>query len=120
VSDGSPLPAAVVVEESVINKLAPVLSQGKQKMGETMDAQALIIWLIVGAVAGWLAGMVVKGGGYGLIGDIIVGIIGGLIAGWLLPQIGIVIGGGIVAAIINAFIGAVILLLLLRLVRRTA
>ena len=76
-----------------------------------MDAQALIIWLVVGGVAGWLAGMVVKGGGYGLIGDIIVGIIGGLIAGWLLPQLGIAIGGGIIAAIINAFIGAVILLL---------
>ena len=64
--------------------------------------------------------MVVKGGGYGLIGDIIVGIIGALIAGWLLPQIGIVIGGGVIAAIINAFIGAVILLLLLRLIRRAA
>jgi uncharacterized membrane protein YeaQ/YmgE (transglycosylase-associated protein family) len=87
---------------------------------ETMDVQALIIWLIVGAIAGWLAGMVVKGGGYGLIGDIIVGIIGGLIAGWLLPQIGIAIGAGIVGAIINAFIGAVILLILLRLVRRAA
>ena len=58
-----------------------------------MDVQALIIWLIVGAIAGWLAGMLVKGGGYGLIGDIIVGIIGGFIAGWLLPQLGIVIGG---------------------------
>ena len=80
----------------------------------------LIIWLIVGGVAGWLAGMVVKGGGYGLIGDIIVGIIGGLIAGWLLPQLGIAIGGGIIAAIINAFIGAVILLLILRLVKRAA
>ena len=67
-----------------------------------MDAQALIIWLIVGGVAGWLAGMVVNGGGYGLIGDIIVGIFGGLIAGWLLPQLGIAIGGGIIAAIINA------------------
>ena len=78
-----------------------------------MDVQALIIWLVVGAIAGWLAGMLVKGSGYGLIGDIIVGIIGGLIAGWLLPQIGIVIGGGIIAAIINAFIGAVILLLIL-------
>jgi uncharacterized membrane protein YeaQ/YmgE (transglycosylase-associated protein family) len=54
-----------------------------------LDVQALIIWLIVGAIAGWLAGMVVKGGGYGLIGDIIVGIIGGFIAGWLLPQLGI-------------------------------
>jgi len=85
-----------------------------------VDVQALIIWLIVGGVAGWLAGMVVKGGGYGLIGDIIVGIIGGLIAGWLLPQIGIVTGGGIIGAIINAFIGAVILLLILRLVRRAA
>ena len=48
-----------------------------------MNAKAIIIWLIVGAVAGWLAGMVVKGGGYGLIGNIIVGIVGGLIAGWL-------------------------------------
>jgi uncharacterized membrane protein YeaQ/YmgE (transglycosylase-associated protein family) len=85
-----------------------------------MDAQTLIIWLIVGAVAGWLAGMVVKGGGYGLIGDIIVGIVGAFIAGWLLPRVGIVIGSGIVAAIINAFIGAVILLLLLRLIRRAA
>jgi uncharacterized membrane protein YeaQ/YmgE (transglycosylase-associated protein family) len=87
---------------------------------DRMDGQALIIWLIVGAIAGWLAGMVVKGGGYGLIGDIIVGIIGGLIAGWLLPQIGIAIGAGIIGAIINAFIGAVILLILLRLVRRAA
>ena len=71
-------------------------------------------------VAGWLAGMVVKGGGYGLIGDIIVGIIGGLIAGWLLPQVGIVIGSGIIAAIIDAFIGAVILLFVLRLIKRIA
>ena len=85
-----------------------------------MDVQALIIWLGVGAVAGWLAGMVVKGSGYGLIGDIVVGILGGLIAGWLLPQVGIVIGSGIVAAIIDAFIGAVILLIALRLIKRIA
>ena len=83
-----------------------------------MDAQALIIWLIVGAVAGWLASMVVKGGSFGLIGDIIVGIVGAFIAGWLLPQIGIVIGGGIIAVIINAFIGAVILLIVSRLIAR--
>ena len=81
-----------------------------------MDVQALIIWLVVGAIAGWLAGMVVKGGGYGLIGDIVVGILGGLIAGWLLPQVGIVIGSGIIAAIIDAFIGAVILLIVMRLI----
>jgi len=83
-----------------------------------MDAQSIIIWLVVGAIAGWLAGIVVKGGGFGLIGDIIVGIIGALIAGWLLPQIGIVIGGGFIAAVIDAFIGAVILLLILRLIKR--
>jgi uncharacterized membrane protein YeaQ/YmgE (transglycosylase-associated protein family) len=79
---------------------------------------SIIIWLVVGALAGWLAGMVVKGGGFGLIGDIIVGIIGGLIAGWLLPRLGINIGSGFVAAVIDAFIGAVILLLILRLVKR--
>jgi len=83
-----------------------------------MDVQGLIIWLIVGAIAGWLAGKVVKGGGFGLIGDIVVGIVGAVIAGWLLPQIGIVIGGGLIAAIINAFIGAVILLIIIRLVKR--
>jgi len=83
-----------------------------------IDLQSLIIWLIVGGIAGWLAGMVVRGGGFGLIGDIIVGIVGGLIAGWLLPQIGIVIGGGLIGAIINAFIGAVILLVIIRLIKR--
>jgi uncharacterized membrane protein YeaQ/YmgE (transglycosylase-associated protein family) len=83
-----------------------------------MDIQSIIIWIIVGAIAGWLAGMVVKGGGFGLIGDIVVGIVGAIIAGWLLPQIGIVIGSGIIAAIIDAFIGAVILLLIIKLVKR--
>ena len=87
-------------------------------MGEAMDAQSIIIWLIVGAIAGRLAGMVVRGGGFGLIGDIIVGIIGAVIAGWLLPRIGIIIGGGFIAAVIDAFIGAVILLIILRLLRR--
>ena len=83
-----------------------------------MGVETIIIWLIVGAIAGWLAGMVVKGGGFGLIGDVIVGIIGAVIAGWLLPRLGIYIGGGIIAAIIDAFIGAVILLIILRLIKR--
>jgi uncharacterized membrane protein YeaQ/YmgE (transglycosylase-associated protein family) len=80
--------------------------------------ESFIIWIIVGAIAGWLAGMVVKGGGFGLIGDIVVGIVGAIIAGWLLPQLGIVIGSGIIAAIIDAFIGAVILLVIIKLVKR--
>jgi uncharacterized membrane protein YeaQ/YmgE (transglycosylase-associated protein family) len=83
-----------------------------------MEPQGIIVWLIVGAIAGWLAGKVVKGGGFGLLGDIVVGIIGAIIAGWLLPQIGIVIGGGFIAWVINAFIGAVILLIILRLLKR--
>ena len=91
--------------------------RSKGNGGKTMNAKAIIIWLIVGAVAGWLAGMVVKGGGYGLIGNIIVGIVGGLIAGWLLPHIGVVIAGGVIGSIINAFIGAVILLVILRLIK---
>jgi uncharacterized membrane protein YeaQ/YmgE (transglycosylase-associated protein family) len=85
---------------------------------ETMDAQALIIWLLIGAVAGWLAGLVMSGGGFGLIGDIIIGIIGAVIAGWLFPYLGVHLGGGIVGEIIAAAIGAIILLAILRLVRR--
>ena len=83
-----------------------------------MDPQTIIIWLIVGAVAGWLAGQVVTGGGFGLVGDIVVGIIGAVVGGWLLPRLGIYIGGGIIAAIINAAIGAIIVLLVVRLVKR--
>jgi uncharacterized membrane protein YeaQ/YmgE (transglycosylase-associated protein family) len=83
-----------------------------------MPIETIIIWLIVGAVAGWLAGQVVKGGGFGLVGDIVVGIIGAVVGGWLLPRLGIYIGGGIIAAIINAAIGAIIVLLVVRLVKR--
>jgi uncharacterized membrane protein YeaQ/YmgE (transglycosylase-associated protein family) len=83
-----------------------------------MTIEALIIWLIVGALAGWIAGLIVKGYGLGLIGNIVVGIIGAVIAGWLLPRIGIVIGSGFVASLINAIIGAVILLVIIGLVRR--
>jgi uncharacterized membrane protein YeaQ/YmgE (transglycosylase-associated protein family) len=83
-----------------------------------MGLEALIIILIVGAVAGWLAGLIVKGVGFGLIGNIVVGIVGAFIAAWLLPRIGIVIGGGMIASIINATIGAVILLVIIGLIKR--
>jgi len=78
-----------------------------------MTIEGLIIWLVIGAIAGWLAGLIVKGYGFGLAGNIVVGIIGAFIAGWLLPRIGLVIVGGIVAEIIDAVIGAVILLLVI-------
>ena len=83
-----------------------------------MDTHSLIVWLVVGAVAGWLAGTLVKGGGFGLIGDIVVGIIGAFIGGWLAGVLGLHIGGGIIASILTATLGAVVLILLLRLVRR--
>lgn len=78
----------------------------------------IIVWLIVGAIAGWLAGLIVKGAGFGLIGNIIVGIVGAVVAGWLLPRLGILIGGGFIAEVINAAIGAVIVLVILSLIKR--
>jgi uncharacterized membrane protein YeaQ/YmgE (transglycosylase-associated protein family) len=83
-----------------------------------VDLQSLIIFIVVGVVAGWLAGQVVRGAGFGLLGDLIVGVVGALIGGWLLGHLGIMIGGGIIGAIINAVIGAVILLLIVRMVKR--
>jgi uncharacterized membrane protein YeaQ/YmgE (transglycosylase-associated protein family) len=81
-----------------------------------LSNQSLLVILVVGMVAGWLAGRVMEGGGFGLIGDLIVGLIGAFIGDWLLPQLGIHLGTGIIALILNAFIGAVVLLLILRLV----
>jgi uncharacterized membrane protein YeaQ/YmgE (transglycosylase-associated protein family) len=83
-----------------------------------MTIEALIIWLIIGAVAGWLAGLIVKGYGFGLVGNIVVGIIGAVVAGWLLPLAGFVLVGGVIAAIINAVIGAVILLVVIGLFKK--
>jgi uncharacterized membrane protein YeaQ/YmgE (transglycosylase-associated protein family) len=80
--------------------------------------EPLIIWLIIGGVAGWAAGQIVKGYGFGLVGNIVIGIVGAYIAGWLFPFLWVGIGGPIVAAIINAIIGAVILLLIVGLIRR--
>ena len=83
-----------------------------------MSLLSILIWIVVGAVAGWLAGLVMRGAGFGLVGNIIVGIIGAVVAGFLLPRIGIAIGGNIVAQILNAFIGAVIVLFVIGLIRR--
>ena len=79
--------------------------------------QGIIVILLVGLVAGWLAGKIVRGAGFGIIGDIAIGIVGAFIAAWLLPRLGIALGTGMVRAILNSTIGAVILLLIVRLVR---
>ncbi|SFI43051.1 MULTISPECIES: GlsB/YeaQ/YmgE family stress response membrane protein [Collimonas] len=77
-----------------------------------------IAWLIIGAIAGWLAGVLVKGGGFGVLVDIIVGIVGAFIGGWLAGVLGIHVGGGWIASIVTATVGAVILLFILRLIKR--
>jgi uncharacterized membrane protein YeaQ/YmgE (transglycosylase-associated protein family) len=89
---------------------------GRRNEGAIMVG-SLVVLILVGLVAGWLAGKIVQGTGYGLIGDIAIGIAGALIAGWLFPMIGLSLGGGIIAAIIHATIGAVLLLVIIRLVK---
>ena len=84
-----------------------------------MDGYGIIVWLIIGAVAGWIAGALVKGGGFGLIGDIVVGIVGALIGGWLAGALGISVGSGFVASVFTAVVGAVILLVIVRAIKRT-
>jgi uncharacterized membrane protein YeaQ/YmgE (transglycosylase-associated protein family) len=79
--------------------------------------ESLLVILFVGLVAGWLAGKIVRGSGFGIIGDILIGIAGALIASWLFPKLGIHLGSGLVSEIIYSAIGAVILLLVVRLLR---
>jgi uncharacterized membrane protein YeaQ/YmgE (transglycosylase-associated protein family) len=85
-----------------------------------MTATGLIIFLLIGAIAGWLAGLIVRGFGFGLIGNIVVGIVGAFLAGWLLPMLGVSfsLGSPIVTSIVYAMIGAIVLLVLIGLIRR--
>ena len=82
-----------------------------------LSGESLIVILFVGLVAGWLAGKIVRGTGFGIIGDILVGIAGALIASLLFPRLGIHIGTGLVREILYSAIGAILLLLVVRLVR---
>jgi uncharacterized membrane protein YeaQ/YmgE (transglycosylase-associated protein family) len=82
-----------------------------------MTLAGIIIFLLTGAVAGWLAGLIMKGGGFGLVGDIVVGIIGSLIGGWLFALLGIA-AGGLIGSIIAAVVGAIIFIAIVRLIKR--
>jgi uncharacterized membrane protein YeaQ/YmgE (transglycosylase-associated protein family) len=82
-----------------------------------LSNESLLVILFVGLVAGWLAGKIVRGTGFGILGDIIVGILGALVATWLFPKLGIRLGTGLVSEIVYSAIGAIILLLVVRLVR---
>jgi uncharacterized membrane protein YeaQ/YmgE (transglycosylase-associated protein family) len=82
-----------------------------------MSGESLLIIIVVGVVAGWLAGQVMQGTGFGLVGDLIIGIIGAFVGSWLMPQLHVHLGSGILSAIVNATIGAILVLFLIGLVR---
>jgi uncharacterized membrane protein YeaQ/YmgE (transglycosylase-associated protein family) len=90
-----------------------------RKLGDSMylSNESLLVILFVGLIAGWLAGKIVRGSGFGIIGDILIGIAGALIASWLFPRLGIHLGTHLVSEIIYSAIGAIILLLIVRLLR---
>jgi uncharacterized membrane protein YeaQ/YmgE (transglycosylase-associated protein family) len=85
-----------------------------------MQVEALLILLLIGAAAGYLAGIIVKGYGFGAVGNIVVGIVGAIFGGWLMPRLGLFAGGDIFGQIISATLGAVVLLVLISFVRRIA
>jgi uncharacterized membrane protein YeaQ/YmgE (transglycosylase-associated protein family) len=92
------------------------------QIGGFMDIVGLLITLAIGAAAGWLAGLLVEGAGFGLLWNIIIGIAGAFVAAWLFPRLGagLTLGGGIVGAIVAATLGAVVLLLIANLIQRLA
>jgi uncharacterized membrane protein YeaQ/YmgE (transglycosylase-associated protein family) len=97
-------------------RLTPLFDNpGETKM--YMSGENLLVTLLVGLIAGWLAAQIIQGTGFGITGDLVIGVIGAFIGGWLLPQLGIHLGSGIISAIIDATIGALLLLLVMRLVR---
>jgi uncharacterized membrane protein YeaQ/YmgE (transglycosylase-associated protein family) len=83
-----------------------------------MMGGGLIWWIVVGGIAGWLAGKVMKGGGFGVLMDIVIGIVGAMIGGWVFGMLGIFSGGGLIGSILVAFVGACILLWLVRLIKK--
>jgi uncharacterized membrane protein YeaQ/YmgE (transglycosylase-associated protein family) len=79
---------------------------------------SILVWILVGLIAGWAAGKIMKGSGYGALGDIVLGILGGIVGGWLLGLLGLYSGGGIIPSIITAIIGAVVLVALARMIKK--
>jgi uncharacterized membrane protein YeaQ/YmgE (transglycosylase-associated protein family) len=89
-----------------------------QQEEHIMDAQGLVVFLVIGAVAGWLAGLLMKGGGFGLLGNIVVGIVGAVVGGFLFGLLGISAGGGMIGSIVTATLGAIVLLFVVGLIKK--
>lgn len=84
----------------------------------TEESTEIVWFLVIGLIAGWLAGVLVKGGGFGVIGDIIVGVIGSFLGGYLFKVVGVSVGGGMIGSIVVATVGAIVLIVVLRLIKR--
>jgi uncharacterized membrane protein YeaQ/YmgE (transglycosylase-associated protein family) len=97
--------------------VAPLI-QGSSSEGGFVMGGGLLYWVIVGLIAGWLAGVVMKGGGYGVLADIVLGILGAIVGGWIFSMLGIGAGGGLIGGIVVAFIGAVVLVWITRLLKK--
>ena len=100
---------------SLLGRIGP--REGRATTGKCVTLVGLVFFLLIGAVAGWLAGMIIKGGGFGVVGNIVVGVIGSLVGGWLFGLLGIG-AGGLVGSIIAAVIGAIILLVIIGMIKR--
>jgi uncharacterized membrane protein YeaQ/YmgE (transglycosylase-associated protein family) len=83
-----------------------------------MNVEQLIVFLVIGGVAGWLAGLLMKGGGFGIVGNIITGVIGAVLGGWLFGVLGISVGGQWVGPLVTAVVGSVVLLFAIGLIRK--
>jgi uncharacterized membrane protein YeaQ/YmgE (transglycosylase-associated protein family) len=114
---GAICPIFIMIFPAVRNDFGWIYSTSEPPEGMNMSGESLVVILFVGVVAGWLAGQIVRGTGFGIVGDLVVGIIGAFIGDWLLPRLGVHLGVGIIAAIADATIGAILLLLVVRLVR---
>jgi uncharacterized membrane protein YeaQ/YmgE (transglycosylase-associated protein family) len=103
----------------VTRVFSAALTIGGVKRAVEKENNMQFVWFaLIGLVAGWLAGQLMKGGGFGVIGDIVVGILGALLGGFLFSSLGISSGGGLLGALIVATIGAIVLIFILRLVKR--
>ena len=110
---------ARALRNAAIGQDAPIkqtIDREAEAFAMHLSNESLLVILFVGIVAGWLAGQIMQGTGFGLIGDLLVGLVGAFIGDWLVPRLHIQLGSGIIALIFNALIGALVLLLIVRLV----
>jgi uncharacterized membrane protein YeaQ/YmgE (transglycosylase-associated protein family) len=102
--------------QPAINILRRQLFEGR--LSEELMISGLIWWIVVGLIAGWAAGKIMRGGGYGTVMDIILGIVGAIVGGWIFGALGIYPGGGLIGSIVVAIIGAVFLIWISRMIKR--